>query len=192
MRFDRAVKKISRDMQMRDPGYAYEFLGKYGHVRYAEGLSKHYTWTITIYYCGGPLDYWNYPFIEDVEDTDDDYRNFVVNSLSALVDGYQSGEFIPMVVSYYKSSEDEPYCDKFECMIYTDKYDYEDVYSYFDADNVCVMVREVPWQDFCDVRRYMCTRRSYSFWSRSSGSADPVDYLVGPFPPLPVLPAAAA
>lgn len=180
MRFDRVIRRIGRDLVRNDPGCAFEVLHRVGHRRFIDGLSKGFNWSVKVQFNG---------------DLDDDRlrKYFVEAMLGVLIDN----DVFPMCVAFYKSSDDEPYCDVFECMIDTSGYDYIWIYKLFDGPDTLVIAKEVPWQDFCDVRRMMCTDHDYFFWNvRAFCSGrweyDAFSYLLGPYTALPKLPAAAA
>lgn len=189
MRFDRAVRRIARDLYENDPGCAHEVIQRIGYERFANGLKDGFNWKVKVIYCGSLC-----AFAFDEYDAED----FVEEMLSRLV----SADLCPMCVSFYKSTPEEVHCDVFECLFDTSDNNYEEVYRLFeDCDNVTI-VQEIPWQDFCDVRRQMCTLHDYYFWNcerRCEGSVgvgsffrDCFSYLLGPYPALPQHPAAAA
>lgn len=193
MRFERALRRIARDLYDNDPGCAHEVIQRVGYKRFADGLSKSYNWKVKVIYCG-PL--YHGPFNEECDSYD--AEGFIEEMLSRLI----SSDICPMCVLFYKSTPEEQYCDIFECLFDTTDNDYEEIYNMFeDYDNMTV-VREIPWQDFCDVRRQMCAVSEYYFWNFERYAEGPVgsgsmfrdcySYLLGPHPALPQHPAAAA
>lgn len=189
MRFERAVARITRELFRNDPGCAHEILQRVGHARFASGLSGSFNWKVKVFYCGPISREWD-------EDVHGDGEEFVMDMLCHLI----RENICPMCVSFYKSAEDEPYYDVFECMFDTARGDYKWVYDLFNDDDNLVVVQEIPWQDFCDVRRQMCSSHEYYFWNVTrynddlilQGYYDCFSYLLGPYPALTPTPAPAA